>query len=109
MSTPTIENVIVVMLENRSYDNMLGGLYLNSNAAPYNTPPKEQTNLDGLRDTNGNPKDLSNPYPLSNSKPPIPIGNQTTPTQIGGSGASYPPTAIPVIDPGEPLATWPGR
>ena len=103
MSTPTIENVIVVMLENRSYDNMLGGLYLNSNAAPYNTPPTDQTNLDGLRETNGNPKDLSNPYPLSNSKPPIPIGNQTTPTQIGGIGASYPPTTIPVIDPGEPF------
>ena len=103
MSTPTMENIIVVMLENRSYDNMLGGLYLNNNAAPYITPPKDQTNLEGLRDPNGNPKDLSNPYPLSNSKPPIPIGNQTTPTQIGGTGASYPPTAIPVIDPGEPF------
>ena len=36
MSSPTIENVIVVMLENRSYDNMLGGLYLATNPAPYN-------------------------------------------------------------------------
>lgn len=104
MSTPTIENIIVVMLENRSYDNMLGGLYLNSNTTPYNTPPASQSGLNGLRDVNGNPKDLSNPYPSSsNSKPPIPIGNQTAPTQIGGTGASYPPTTIPVIDPGEPF------
>ena len=103
MSTPTIENVIVVMLENRSYDNMLGGLYLNSNPAPYNTPPPKQTGLQGLRDSNGNPGNFSNPYPSSNSQPPIPIGNQTTPTQIGGTGIAYPPTTIPIIDPGEPF------
>jgi phospholipase C len=103
MSTPTIENIIVVMLENRSYDNMLGGLYLNSNPAPYNTPPANQAGLNGLRDTNGNPKNLSNPYPSSSSKPPIPIGNQTAPTQIGGAGTYYPVTAIPVVDPGEPF------
>jgi phospholipase C len=34
---------------------------------------------------------------------PIPIGNQTAPTQIGGAGTYYPPTTIPVIDPGEPF------
>jgi len=103
MSTPTIENIIVVMLENRSYDNMLGGLYLNSNPAPYNTPPANQVGLDGLADSSGGPGNYSNPYPSSSSKPPIPIGNQTSPTQIGGAGAYYPPTAIPVIDPGEPF------
>jgi phospholipase C len=102
-TTPTIENIIVVMLENRSYDNMLGGLYLNSNAAPYNTAPAGQTELKGLA-VNGNPGNFSNPYPSSNSQPPIPIGNQTTPTQIGGTGTEYPATAIPVIDPGEPFA-----
>lgn len=40
----------------------------------------------------------------SNSQPPIPIGNQTAQTQIGGTGTAYPATAIPVIDPGEPFA-----
>lgn len=103
MSTPTIENIIVVMLENRSYDNMLGGLYLNSNSVPYKTAPAGQANLNGLADANGNPGNYSNPYPSSNSQQPIPIGNQTTPTQIGGTGPSYPPTTIPVIDPGEPF------
>lgn len=103
MSTPTIENIIVVMLENRSYDNMLGGLYLNSNPAPYNTPPANQAGLNGLRDMNGNLKNFSNPYPSSSSKPPIPIGNQTAPTRIGGAGTYYPATTIPAIDPGEPF------
>lgn len=50
MTTPTIENIIVVMLENRSYDNMLGGPYLNSNPAPYNTPPAKQLGTQWLED-----------------------------------------------------------
>lgn len=100
MSSPTIENIIVVMLENRSYDNILGGLYLTSNAAPYNTAPSGQTELDGLANSSGQPSsNYSNPNP--NSTTPIPIGNQTTPTQLGGTGTYYPSTAIPVIDPGE--------
>lgn len=67
MSTPTIENIIVVMLENRSYDNILGGLYLNSNGAPYNTPPSGQTKLNGLADSSGNPGNYSNPYASSSN------------------------------------------
>ena len=35
MSSP-ITNIIVVMLENRSYDNILGWLYGSGNSAPYN-------------------------------------------------------------------------
>lgn len=104
MSTPTIENIIVVMLENRSYDNVLGGLYLSTNPAPYNAPPTGQTGLNGLADSNGAPGDYSNPNPASappNTLPPIPIGNQTAPTQLDGAGAYYPPPTIPVIDPGE--------
>lgn len=106
MSTPTIENIIVVMLENRSYDNILDGLYLNSNGAPYNTPPSGQSNLNGLANSSGDPGYYSNPYAASSSssltsEPPIPINNQTAPTQLGGAGTYYPATTIPVVDPGE--------
>lgn len=101
MSSPTIENIIVVMLENRSYDNILGGLYLASNGAPYNTPPSGQSELEGLANPSGQPgSNFYNPNP-SVSVETIPIGNQTTPTQVGGEGTYYPPTTIPVIDPGE--------
>src|SRR5215813_2195474 len=100
MSTPTIENIIVVMLENRSYDNVLGGLYLASNPVPYNAAPTGQTGLNGLADSSGQPGNYSNPNPNSSGET-IPIGNQTTPTQLAGAGTYYPPTTIPVIDPGE--------
>ena len=123
MSTPTIENIIVVMLENRSYDNLLGGLYLASNAAPYNAPPSGQAELNGLANSSGQPGNYSNPNPNSPGET-IPIANQTAPTQVGGAGTYYPPTAIPLIDPGEflgdmawqitgsqqstnPYSTWP--
>lgn len=95
-STNPIENVIVVMLENRSYDNMLGGLYLPTNPAPYNQAPLGQNNLNGLNGSESNP--ISTPTtPLPN----IPVHNQTAWTQIGGTGTYYPPTTIPLIDPGE--------
>jgi len=123
MPSPTIENVIVVMLENRSYDNMLGGLYLATNPAPYNAPPSGQAELDGLANSSGQPGNYSNPNPNVSGQT-IPIGNQTSPTQVGGAGTYYPPTTIPVLDPGEfffdmacqitgslqtsnPYSTWP--
>ena len=34
-----ITNIIVVMMENRSYDNILGWLYNSNNAPPYNRSP----------------------------------------------------------------------
>ena len=39
-----IEHVVVVMLENRSYDNVLGWLYGSGNAAPYDKAPAGQAN-----------------------------------------------------------------
>ena len=37
-----IKHIVVVMLENRSYDNILGGLYIDGGAPP------GQTGLNGL-------------------------------------------------------------
>jgi phospholipase C len=53
--SPQIKHVLVVMLENRSYDNMLGWLYKTTNAYPYQTPPPGQSNLQGLIGTETNP------------------------------------------------------
>ncbi len=90
-----IKHVVVLMLENRSYDNMLGWLYDSSNPAPFNQAPPGQSGLNGLVG-----QSASNPNPVS-GQPDIPVANQTTPTQVNGQGPTYPATTIPVIDPGE--------
>ena len=73
-----IEHVVVVMLENRSFDNLLGWLYDPSNPVPFNqTPP---LNFEGVYG-----KTLSNP----SSKDPVAVGK------------GYQSTA-PNPDPGEP-------
>ena len=44
-----IEHVVVVMFENRSFDNLLGWLYDNTTNPPkFNIPPQSPTNFDGL-------------------------------------------------------------
>src|ERR1700760_2503155 len=71
----TIEHVVVVMLENRSFDNVLGWT---------------QCDFPG---TYSNP----NPY---DSNTPINVRNLPSQT-IGGSGQLYSGTMIPMLDPGE--------
>lgn len=84
-----IQHVVVVMLENRSYDNVLGALYLGGQA------PFGQGGLNGLSTSE------SNPNPSDPSGPPILVGNQTEAKQIGGTGPAYAPTTLPMVDPGE--------
>jgi phospholipase C len=75
MASRPVKYVVVLMLENRSFDNMLSAL-------------------------TGTPAAQSNPNP---NPPPAtyPNANQATPTQVDGTGTSYAATTIPVIDPGE--------
>jgi hypothetical protein len=54
-SCAPIKNVVVVMFENRSYDNVLGWLYNASNQPPYQTAPPGQADLDGLTGNESNP------------------------------------------------------
>lgn len=75
-----IEHVVVLMLENRSFDNLLGWLYDPANAAPFNQMPP--ANFEGVYG-----KDLSNP---------------TTGGQIIRVGKGNDVTA-PFPDPGEPF------
>lgn len=51
-----IQHIVVMMLENRSFDNLLGWLYDPSNPAPFNQAPP--ANFEGLHG-----KSLSNPKP----------------------------------------------
>ena len=75
-----IEHVVVLMLENRSFDNLLGWLYDPSNPAPFNQAPA--ANFDGVYG-----KDLS---------------NLATGGQIVRVGKSADVTA-PFPDPGKPF------
>lgn len=73
-----IEHIVVLMLENRSFDNLLGWLYAPENPPPFNlTPP---ANFGGVYG-----KNLSNP---THSGQDVPVGKGTDPT-------------IPFPDPGE--------
>ncbi len=76
-----ITNIIVVMLENRSYDNILGWLYGSGNSAPYNQAPAGQTGLNGLTGSESNPGCTSGSDPITVYQSPS--------------------TAFPAIDPGE--------
>jgi hypothetical protein len=70
-SGPAITNIIVLMLENRSYDNVLGWLYNPGNKPPYNQAPPGQLYLNGLTGKE------TNPSPVQCGEP-IPVMNQTT-------------------------------
>ena len=64
-----IEHIVVLMLENRSFDNVFGWLYDPANPAPFNKEPPE--NFAGLYG-----KNLSNYGPKGN----VPVGKGQTPT-----------------------------
>lgn len=52
-----IDHIVVLMLENRSFDNVLGRLYASDNSEPFRIPPRGQS-FDGVAG-----KNLSNPLP----------------------------------------------
>jgi phospholipase C len=82
-----ITNVVVLMLENRSYDNVLGALSLNPNGC--------QQSLNGLTGNETNPD--------PNKGPAIVVHSTDHAVTLGGSGPAYPPTSLPFVDPGEPF------
>ena len=58
-----IDHFVVLMLENHSFDNMLGWLYSPGNPPPYNKSPAGQPEFDGLGEG-----DYSNPVRKGSSK-----------------------------------------
>ena len=71
MPLSQIDHIVVVMLENRSFDNVLGWLYDARNAPPFQTPPNGAT-FNGLSGANA-----SNPY-----------NNQQVPAQYGSANTT---------------------
>jgi len=95
-----INYVVVLMLENRSYDNVLGWLYGAGNAPPYDSPPSGQADLDGLTGSE------ENQLKIDKVDHTYAVHNPTSPTKLGyRSGKQYPTTyaatSIPLVDPGE--------
>ena len=82
-----IQNVVVVMLENRSYDNVLGWLWGASNV----NAPAGQSTLNGLTGTETNPNPNGGTITIQ----------QASPNTVGGSGQTFPATCVPIIDPRE--------
>ena len=82
-----IEHIVVLMLENRSFDNILGWLYDGKNAPPFNQVPTGQT-FDGVSG-----KNLTNPWDKTGPQiaVQVPVGATTDPTN-------------PYPDPGEVYA-----
>jgi phospholipase C len=74
-----IQHIVVLMLENRSFDNLLGWLYDPANQPPFNTLPP--ANFNGVYG-----KNLSNPSVNGGT---VPVGKGSDPT-------------MPHPDPGEP-------
>ncbi len=83
MTTAEIKYIVVLMLENRSYDNVLGGVYLD----PSNPAPEGQSKLDGV---------VLNSVQQSNVDP-----TSSTAGLLYMQAATN--TTVPAIDPGEPF------
>ena len=81
-----IKHVVVLMLENRSFDNMLGWLYDPNNSAPFNQPPSAGS-FEGV---------WGKVPPLTNPSLPPPLPSIQVPV-----GKGRKPTS-PDVDPGEP-------
>lgn len=71
MGMENIEHMVVVMFENRSFDNLLGWLYDNETNPPkFNIPPQDPPIFEGLKaHTFSNVLDLANPVQVFATQP----------------------------------------
>jgi phospholipase C len=81
---PQVETIVMIMMENRSLDNVLGWLY-NGSAPAVIYPPGSSTTFDGI------PANVSNSYKTTSYSP-----------QNGTHGYNN-PWRVPAYDPGEPM------
>jgi phospholipase C len=51
---PKFDHLVVLMMENRSFDHMLGRLYYSENSPPFDKPPRGQA-FDGIQPSMSNP------------------------------------------------------
>jgi phospholipase C len=90
---PQIEHVVVLMMENRSLDNLLGWIYPSGAAPAHVLPAGSSPDYDGL-----NPS-LSNSDPSVNGGQPVHVSNGTTDWDEGAVPVSQ--WFVPKPDPGE--------
>lgn len=91
---PQIEHVVVLMMENRSFDNLLGWLYPEGQQPAQFFPAGSPQVFNGL-----NTGSYSNSDPAVNGGQPVQVANGTTSWTIGGG--NVPLTCVPTPDPGE--------
>jgi phospholipase C len=81
MALKDIEHIVVVMMENRSFDNLLGWLYDENSPPPFNIPDQQPTSFEGLKpstyynELNGNRIYASHPptaWPPANNPNVVP-------------------------------------
>ncbi len=101
-----IEHVVVLMLENRSFDNLLGWLYDPTNSPPFDKVPP---NFDGLwgkhlsnPDANGNPVPVAKGFDLTAPNPDPGEPYQDVFAQLFGPLDAPPLNQVPP-DPPEPV------
>ncbi|MEO9191748.1 MAG: alkaline phosphatase family protein, partial [Acetobacteraceae bacterium] len=101
--TVNFDHLVVLMLENRSFDHMLGRLYHPDNPPPYNQPPNGQS-FDGVVDGMSNPFIISNPFapPVEFSVSRIPSPDYAAP-QDNSVGHQFPDVQMQLYGmPGQP-------
>jgi phospholipase C len=49
MALKDIEHIVLVMMENRSFDNLLGWLYDENNRPAFNIPDQQPPTFEGLK------------------------------------------------------------
>lgn len=78
-----IEHLVVVMFENRSFDNLLGWLYDDNNPPKFNIPPQTPPTFDGLAaNTFFNIMDPASPDKVFAGRPPTSWPSCPNPNQV---------------------------
>lgn len=92
---PEIKHVVVLMFENRSFDNLLGWLYDGTDDAPASYIPAGTSHeFRGLKEGA-----YANSNPAVHSGEPVPVSKGTKPWPVGGKTVEA--TYVPDPDPGE--------
>src|SRR6218665_349966 len=100
-----IEHFVVLMLENRSFDNMLGWLYSPGNPPPYHRSPPGQPEFEGL----GDGKQYWNPVDNTLNAQKAPVYRITDPRAPGRSIVDHENDPRALSHPGGPHAPGRGR
>jgi phospholipase C len=106
MSMENIDHVVVVMMENRSFDHLLGWLYANEgNRPPHNLPPRDLPTYDGLEPSKYSNRLDANSPPVFASRPPRAWPSCPKPLQVPtpNPNEQFAPVIRQLYDKGQPV------